>query len=139
MSHPNVDLTRSGYDAFRTGHAAAIAGMLDPDIEWIAYSGNDRLPGGGTFRGLAAVATGVFMQMKSTWTAFEFRPEAFFAAGEEVVVVTGRMWARVRATGAEIDVPFAHIWEVADGRARRVQFFTDTLTVHDALGAPAQG
>jgi ketosteroid isomerase-like protein len=132
MSQENVELTRAGYEAFRVGNAPAIVGLLDPEIEWVGWSGNDRLPGGGTFRGLAELVTGVFGRMQHTWTAFEFRPETYLDAGDHVIVI-GRMWGESRESGVEVDVPFAHVWRVEAGKARRVELYTDTLTVFEAL------
>lgn len=132
MSQNPVDLARAGYEAFAGGDPRAVLGLLHPDIEWIAYSGNDRLPGGGTFHGIQDVTTSVFGRMAHTWESFAFRPHAFVGAGEHVVV-TGRMWGRTRGTGAEVDVPFAHVWTIADGKAQRVELFTDTLAVFEAI------
>ena len=36
MSHDSVELLLRGYRAFVAGDLAAIEGMLDPDVEWVA-------------------------------------------------------------------------------------------------------
>lgn len=36
MSHASVELLLRGYRAFVEGDLAAIEGMLDPDVEWVA-------------------------------------------------------------------------------------------------------
>ena len=36
MSHASVELLLRGYRAFVAGDLEAIAGMLDPDVEWVA-------------------------------------------------------------------------------------------------------
>jgi hypothetical protein len=49
--------------------------------------------------------------------------------------VLGRYTARAKATGAPLDIPFAHIWRFRDGRAVRFHQFTDTRGWVEALGA----
>jgi uncharacterized protein len=41
------------------------------------------------------------------------------------VVVSMRQRGRGKASGADVDLPFTHVWTVRDGRAVRVQSFTD--------------
>ena len=41
------------------------------------------------------------------------------------VMVSIRQRGRGRASGAEVDLPFTHVWTLRDGRATRVQSFTD--------------
>ncbi len=36
MSHESVELLLRGYHAFVAGDLAALEGMLDPDVEWVA-------------------------------------------------------------------------------------------------------
>jgi DHA2 family methylenomycin A resistance protein-like MFS transporter len=139
MSEETVELARAGYEAFRTQNAAGVLHLFDEDIEWVAYSGNAQLPGGGLFRGLATVATDVFGRMRHTWQHFEFVPHEFLDAGDRVIV-SGRMLALARGCDAQVDVPFLHVWTIRNGKARRVELFTDTLTVHQALtAAPTVG
>jgi hypothetical protein len=44
----------------------------------------------------------------------------------------------VNATGAAFDVPFAHVWTVAGGKATRVRYCIDNPTMLAALGRPAE-
>jgi ketosteroid isomerase-like protein len=41
------------------------------------------------------------------------------------VVVSMRQRGRGKASGAEVDLPFTHVWRLRDGRAIRLQSFTD--------------
>ena len=47
----------------------------------------------------------------------------------------GRYTARAKGTGKPLDVPFAHVWKFADGKAVRFHQFTDTRSWVDALTA----
>jgi ketosteroid isomerase-like protein len=42
VSHDSVELLLRGYRAFVAGDLAALAGMLDPDVEWVA-AGEDAI------------------------------------------------------------------------------------------------
>jgi ketosteroid isomerase-like protein len=52
----------------------------------------------------------------------------------DTVVLLGRMVGRARATGSDVDVPFADVWRMREGRIRRGQTLTDTAVVSEALG-----
>lgn len=53
------------------------------------------------------------------------------------VVVSMRQRGRGKASGAEVDLPFTHVWTLRDGRAIRVQSFTDRDdAVRYAEGSP---
>ncbi|MBX5475020.1 MAG: nuclear transport factor 2 family protein [Thermoleophilia bacterium] len=43
MSQASVELLLRGYRAFVAGDLAAISGMLDPDVEWVAAGGEGTL------------------------------------------------------------------------------------------------
>ena len=64
-------------------------------------------------------------------------PDEVIGLGDDVVVL-GRYTARAKATGAPLDVPFAHVWRFRDGRAVRFHQFTDTRGWVDALSHPAE-
>ena len=56
-------------------------------------------------------------------------------AGDDHVVAIGRYTAPAKATGRPLDVPFAHVWKFADGKAVRFHQFTDTRSWVEALTA----
>jgi ketosteroid isomerase-like protein len=43
MSHESAELLLRGYHAFVAGDLAAIAAMLDPDVEWVAAGESDAI------------------------------------------------------------------------------------------------
>lgn len=57
----NVDVLKSGYDAFNGGDQETLAGVFADDVRWEG-SNDDRVPGAGTFDGrddaLAALGAG---------------------------------------------------------------------------------
>ena len=126
----NVELVRQGYQAFARRDLTAVLSLLAPDFEW--HGSNPDLPAGGVYRGTEAVAEGAFAAVAAHWQRFDSVPDRYLDAGDQVVV-TGRIHARPRGGGDEVDVPFAHVWELLDGNAVRMQAFTDTAALKAAL------
>jgi uncharacterized protein len=128
----SVEAVRSSYEAFGRGDVDGALAMMDGEIEWHQAQG---LPHGGIYRGLEAVRAAVFDPLdEEWWEDFRADPDEVIGLGDDVVVL-GRYTARAKATGAPLDVPFAHVWRFRDGRAVRFHQFTDTRGWVDALGA----
>jgi ketosteroid isomerase-like protein len=105
--------------------------MMDEEIVWHQAQG---LPHGGTYRGLPAVRAAIFDPLDAEWwDDFEATPTEFIGSGDHVVVL-GRYTGRAKASGAPLDIPFAHIWRFRGGRAVQFDQFTDTRGWTDALG-----
>jgi ketosteroid isomerase-like protein len=127
----SVEAVRASYEAFGRGDLDGALAMMDADIEWHQAQG---LPHGGVYQGLAAVRAAVFDPLDAEWWEdFRADPDEVMALGDDVVVL-GRYTARAKATGAALDVPFAHVWRFRDGRAVRFHQFTDTRGWVAALG-----
>jgi ketosteroid isomerase-like protein len=125
-----VDLVRRSYDAFERGDLEAVLGDLDPEIEWHQAQG---LPHGGLYRGRDEVRRNVFEPLDAEWwETFSAPPQEFIDGGDRVVVL-GRYRGVAKGTGRILDVPFVHVWTVADGRAVTFRQFLDTAGWIDAL------
>ena len=128
----NVEAARSSYEAFARHDLDAVLEMMDDGIEWHQAQG---LPHGGVYHGLANVRAAIFDPIdEQWWDNFDAAPSEFLGLGDDVVVL-GRYTATAKATGAPLDVPFAHVWLFRDGRAIRFHQFTDTRGWTDALAA----
>jgi uncharacterized protein len=128
----SVEAVRSSYEAFGRGDLDGALAMMDDAIEWHQAQG---LPHGGLYRGLAAVRAAVFDPLdEEWWEDFRADPDEVIGLGDDVVVL-GRYTARAKATGAPLDVPFAHVWRFRNGRAVRFHQFTDTRGWVEALEA----
>ena len=129
----NLAAVRSSYEAFGRGDLDGALAMMDDAIVWHQAQG---LSHGGIYHGLPAVRAAVFDPLdEQWWEDFDAVPDEILG-GDDHVVVLGRYSARAKVTGKPLDVPFAHIWKFADGKAVRFHQFTDTRGWVDALATP---
>jgi ketosteroid isomerase-like protein len=102
--------------------------IFDSDVE---FRMPEVLPHGGTIHGREALG-GYFGDVLARWD--DFRPELDdLVDGGDRVVALGRFCGRPRASGRHVEVPFALVWTLRDGRAVRVDEYTDTALLLDAL------
>ena len=126
----NVDVIRAAYDAFERGDRDGALACCVDDVEWVQAQG---LPHGGTYRGVDEVRRNVFAPLAASWwDTFSAPPDEFLDAGDTVVVL-GRYRGVAKGTGRVLDVPFVHVWDMADGRCTRFRQFLDTAGWNAAL------
>jgi ketosteroid isomerase-like protein len=129
MTEQNERLVRAFYESTAPGHREALWGI---EASRVAYDFPAGMPvGAGHFEGLLDI-TDRFLT--SFYGAFDVRllAEEFITSGEHVVAL-GRIQGTTRKTAVPIDVPFAHVWTVRDGRLQRLRAFTDTALLAKAL------
>ncbi len=114
---------RRGYEAFNRSDIDTVLGILDPDIEWHEPE-VEGLPFAGTHRGHEQVVRNVFQSAVEHWDDFQVVPETYLDADD--VVVLGRFRGRGKVSGEPLDAPFAHIWELREGKVARGRDYTDT-------------
>jgi len=121
MAKQDVETARTAYEAFNRGDIPAVLTALDADVEWVEPGGG-RAPKG-TFRGPQRVAGDVFAKVPEHFERFEAGAEQYIDAGATVVVV-GRFRGRSKS-GRDMDLPFAHVWQMRDGKATRFENFAE--------------
>jgi uncharacterized protein len=131
VSSENVELLRSGYDAFNRGDLDAVFKLLDPEIEWVT---TDRVPFAGTYRGHDDVRA-LLRDQQEVFGEITMEPYEFFEAGDSVVAFV-RQRARGQTSGAEIEIVVGHLWTVRDGRAVRFEGFPEREKALEAAGLP---
>jgi ketosteroid isomerase-like protein len=112
MASENVDLVRSGYEAFNRGDIDAVLALLDDDVQWHEPGGGGAPSG--TFRGPQSIASDLFSHVPEQFEEFSVETERFIDAGEQIVVI-GRFRGRAKS-GKELDAAFAHVATVRDGK-----------------------
>jgi ketosteroid isomerase-like protein len=89
------------------------------------------LPHGGTINGRDAVGA-YFGEVLGRWDDFRAEADDFVDGGDRVVAL-GRFCGRPKATGRYVEIPFALVWTMRDGLAVRVDEYTDTALLLEAL------
>ncbi len=125
----NVELIKSLYQSFAAGDVPAVLQSFGENIEWTEAEG---FPYGGTYRGGEAVLQNVFMKFATEWTDFKAVPDEFLDAGERIVTL-GNYSGSYNQTGKSMNVPFAHVWTLENGKIVKFVQYTDTLKVAEAL------
>lgn len=121
----NAEIVRGVYDAFAAGDVPGVLGAMDPMINWTEAEG---FLYGGTYIGPDAVLENVFMKYGTEWEGFSAVPGHFVEDGNTVVAL-GTYSGKYLKTGKNMDVPFAHVWTLRDGKISRFMQYTDTLTM----------
>ena len=132
MSTSALPVVQCLYEAFARRDRAEIFQRLSPEVE---IEQSEELPWGGHYRGHDGARQ--FLDRLTTYLDSAVTVERMIEAGDHVVV-TGWTRGKVRASGLTFDVPLAHVWQIRDGQAVRVQFMIDHPSLLPALsGAPA--
>ena len=112
----NRALVQRGYDAFGRGDIEALLVLLDDNVEWITPGPSD-LPTAGRRRGRQQVA--------EFFKGVRFEPESFVSEGDRVVVL-GSETTRFKATGKVLDMRWAHVFTVRNGKVVAFEEYQDT-------------
>ena len=130
---PEKNMTTIGklYEALGRGDIPSFLAGLDSQIEWREA---DHFPyaDGNPYIGPQAVLEGVFTRLGSEWEGFAGIPDDWLDAGDRIVVL-GTYTGKNKATGKSVRAQFAHVWTVKDGKAIRMQQYTDTKQFADAI------
>jgi ketosteroid isomerase-like protein len=131
MTHNNLNVVRSIYDALGKGDVQNVMASMDPNIVW-NEADNFPYADGNPYVGPEAVADGVFKRLASEWEYFDVNVESMLDAGDSIVAL-GHYQGKNKSTSEEIDAQFAHVWKIRDGKAATFQQYTDTAQVRNAV------
>lgn len=128
MSSAAIDVIEANYRAFADGDVARITALL-AQVDWEEAAG---MPYGGRYHGAQAVFENVLGPIGQDVQDFTARPDELLPIGGDRVLALGRY----RGTGARgaLDVPFAHLWTVTDGKITRFVQYADTALFRQATG-----
>ncbi|MBX3282543.1 MAG: nuclear transport factor 2 family protein [Acidobacteria bacterium] len=127
----NSEIIRGLYDAFAKGDVPAVLGAFDAGVSWTEAEG---FMYGGTYNGPNAVLENVFMRLGTEWEGFAAVPDKIVDGGDGNVISTGTYSGKFLATGKNMRVPFAHSWELTDGKVTKFTQYTDTAVINRDLG-----
>jgi len=119
MSQENVDLMRRAYDAFGQGDLDTVFQIVDPEIE---LEDHRELPDAGSYKGHQGLLEAVANQAR-VWDDWRLIPERFVAARDDTVVVLHKQAGRSKATGLNLEAPYAHVWTIHGGLAVQLRTY----------------
>jgi ketosteroid isomerase-like protein len=124
MRRRTLDLIEEGVVAFNAGDIDGMLAPMHPEVE---------------FQPLRAVLEGTVYHghdgfrrwvedMAEDWQRFDLHVIEVSEVGERCVLVEGRVHARGRASGVELDATGAWLCELRDGLIGRLRFYRDVDT-----------
>jgi ketosteroid isomerase-like protein len=129
VSQENADVVRRAFEAGARGDVDAAAEFWDPNIVWLAAEG--AIDDVGEMRGLAAVRR-YFQEGFDTFDDLSLVAEEVRDVGDERVLSIQRLKGRAKLSGIEIEMRYASVNTLRDGKVVRVREY---LSVEDALKA----
>jgi ketosteroid isomerase-like protein len=130
MSQANVEVVRSGYEAFAEGDIERVLGLLDSEL--ISEEGEQTLDTPGTYYGPQGLLDMV-ASVNEGLDDVRYTPERFADLGDRVLVDVRRT-GRGSLSGAPVERMQFHLWDVVNGRAVRFRTYGDRSEALDALG-----
>jgi ketosteroid isomerase-like protein len=119
------------YGALGRGDVTEVLALLAPELSWTEA---ERFPYySGTWTTPQQVLDRLLVPASQDWRGFAARPDRLIEGGGSTVVALGHYGGVNRASGKPLAAPFAHVWEVEDGRITGFRQYTDTALVREAL------
>jgi ketosteroid isomerase-like protein len=125
----NLELIRSTYEGSSEDNGRNLLAVLSPDVEWTEAEG---FPYAGTYVGPDALIEGVFRRLGAEWTGYHADVHTYLADGDRVAAF-GVYSGTYNATGKPMTAPFAHLYQIKDGKVIRMTQYVDTVLVTRAL------
>jgi ketosteroid isomerase-like protein len=135
MSQENVEVVRRSLDASTVATSKPLSRTLIPMSK---PSTDPRVPGGGRVGLGEAEVKRYFESMGRYWESVRVVPEHIVDLGDQVLVL-GRMTARSRRGGPEIERPLDQMFTLRDGKIVRNRTFStraDALKPRGCRGRP---
>jgi uncharacterized protein len=134
VTHANVDIVRTGIEAFSRGDVEASLAGFHPDIVWEV---DPRLvPDAGTYRGHEGVRE-FWALWHDTFEHFELVIEECSVVDDAHVLVLTHAQGRGAGSGAQVGSrPFAQLYEVRDGLMVHVHMHPSRSGALRAAGLP---
>ena len=131
MSEENLELVRRIYEAAASRDGAAVLSLYDEEVELDASSLGMYSE---VFRGHDGLRK-LFGDWHEAWGEIEYSYEELIDVDEERVISVVTRHARGKASGVDVQHPFALLWTLRDGRVVRVTWY---LSLEEALEAAAR-
>ena len=133
MSQEDVELVRRAYDGYESEGVEGILWLLDPEVEW-------RNPPDSPIAGVFHGHEGVRKWERLTHEVFDemhFWPEELIEAPDGRILALCQARVRGRESDVVVEVPFAHVIELRDGKAIAFEMYSRVPDALAAVGLPA--
>ena len=125
-----AEIVRAFYAAVSRADVPSVVDSLHHDLRWTEAEGFPYYSG--TWRHPQDVGDKLLVPLMRDWDSFSAVAEEFIVEGERVVCL-GTYSGVYKATGKAMRAPFAHVWQIANGKLARFDMYTDTLLVRRAM------
>lgn len=130
MSQADLELVRKGYERFRE------TGVMDGeftahDFVW-DMSKFRGWPEQQTYEGVEG-ARAFLREWTEAWHDWELQLVELHDAGDRIVAIM-RQQGRAKSTGLHVDMTFAQVWTVRDGKQVRMEMYADPEEAFEATG-----
>jgi ketosteroid isomerase-like protein len=129
VSAENVEIVRRLLDAFNDRDFEAMVAGVHPDVELESLRAQLE---GRAYRGHEGVRQ-MLADFDEDWEFVQMDADEFRDAGDQVVVL-GRLRARGRASGVDLDVPIGFVWTFREGMVVRGTTFSEQADALRAAG-----
>jgi ketosteroid isomerase-like protein len=133
VSEENVEVVRRAYEHFQA------AGQPDPEVmtPYFVWDMSHFFgwPEQQLYEG-AAGALSFLEEWRAAWDDWELHVDALHDAGEKVVAVV-RQRGRAKTTGMPVEMFFAQVWTLHDGKQARMEMYSDPDEALKAVGLSA--
>jgi uncharacterized protein len=129
ISDENLEMMREGYRALARDDVDAVLDLLHPEIE---IHDRPEAPDARSYHGHEGVLTALSLNFDA-FDDMRFEPEEFIGTGDEVVVIL-RLTGHGKVSGVPVEDRIAHHWSIRDGKAVRLQVFSDPSEAREAAG-----
>jgi ketosteroid isomerase-like protein len=126
----NVDIVRDAYERFRAS-GQVLAELAAPEFVW-DMSHFHGWPEEQVYEGVEG-AERFLQEWVAAWDDWELHVEALHEAGDKVLAVV-HQHGRSRASGLPVDMSFAQVWTLRDGKETRMEMYSDPNEALQALG-----
>ena len=130
MSRENVEIVRRYLAAYDSGGLDVVAEFWHPDIEWRAVEGY--IDDVGVIRGPDGMRQ-YYEQWEETFDAIRTEIEELIEADDQLVAIV-RSVGRMKDSDAEIDIRYAVVISVRDGKIARGREYSTRQEALEAVG-----
>jgi ketosteroid isomerase-like protein len=135
VSEKNIELVRQIYGEWERGNINAGVELFDPEIVFETFMPDSDA---GVVANGPAEVEGFMREFLEQWRDYRLIAEELTAAGEDIVLVSGRQAARGKVSGVEVEQPMFSVWIFRANRVIALRFTPFRAEALEAAGLSEQ-